>query len=649
MQDGRLVGVRVAAGVVDRAVDGARPVEVHEGAGPVVDGLAADRAIVGVHHTVDEAEPLPARDEPRLRLQHVAEEGDVGPLRVGCLGGDARDHVVGQRAQRLAVAAGREELERAHAHVALRHARQHRARHGPFPVDRLAGGDGRERARRGDAQPVHGLAHQVFAQHGAEGPRGRRRGVRRGWARSPSAARRDERPRRRRSPRAEARDRPPAAAPSCRTGSRRRPWPGAPRPRAPGCRPARRRRPVCAGLPGRGAAGGRAARSAGGAEALPPASDRAARRSARATARSCCRRGSAARSARGRPSGDLRGPNHLPPPAWYGGHTCGTGGWRAAPAHRRDGMVQTRSCATVVAWLLVFVLVATPASSREILQVTGLTCFSDCAGYTPVSGQLEFASGAPLSTDGPLPSGLWHLKAYSFQYGGFTFESNDLTATTIADYTGGFQISHPLGGGQFEPMDFYRTFEVPQWSLGNPLGVARFGEATWTPCPTCTPTAPAGCLGPQPRVITEVNLIGGGRHERAPARGGRRRGQRRQRLRGGPLQRQHVPHRARRHGDAGDLTRRRHGDDLLASDRHRDRRFGLRLRGEQGDQRVLRVRGRDGRAQPRCHRPRRRDARVRQQRRGALRVGLQLELRARLHRAACSPRSSTAAATAPAR
>ncbi len=57
--DARLVDVGVAAAVVDRAEHRVGLVDVHEGAGAVVDGLAGDRAVVGVHDAVDEAHQHP--------------------------------------------------------------------------------------------------------------------------------------------------------------------------------------------------------------------------------------------------------------------------------------------------------------------------------------------------------------------------------------------------------------------------------------------------------------------------------------------------------------------------------------------------------------------------------------------------------------
>ena len=78
------------------------------------------------------------------------------------------EHVVGQRAQGLHVAAGGEELEGADADMARRHAGEHRAGQEPLARHVLAGRDRRERPGGGDAERRHRLADEVLAQHRAE-------------------------------------------------------------------------------------------------------------------------------------------------------------------------------------------------------------------------------------------------------------------------------------------------------------------------------------------------------------------------------------------------------------------------------------------------------------------------------------------------
>ena len=144
---------------------------------------------------------------------------------VGCagLGIVPRDDVVGERAERLDIAARGEELEGADADMARGDAGQDGARQGFLAQHLLAGGDGGERPRRRHAERRHRLADDVLAQHRAE----RRPAV--AAAREGRRARALEldvaalavavdRPRR-----AGSRDRRRAAARSRRTGGRRRP------------------------------------------------------------------------------------------------------------------------------------------------------------------------------------------------------------------------------------------------------------------------------------------------------------------------------------------------------------------------------------------------------------------------------------------
>ena len=128
LRDHRLVAVGVAAAGVDRAVDGGRVEGVHERARPVVDGLAGDRHVVGVHHAVDEADQHPLRDQRRLGGDDRLEEREVRVLGVGGLGVVPGDRVVGEPAQQVGVAGGAGVLEAADPQVAARDPGQHGAR-----------------------------------------------------------------------------------------------------------------------------------------------------------------------------------------------------------------------------------------------------------------------------------------------------------------------------------------------------------------------------------------------------------------------------------------------------------------------------------------------------------------------------------------
>ena len=79
LSDVWLVAVGVAPRVVDRAEHRCRVVVLHERTGAVVDALAGDRHVVGVHDAVDESTQHPLRQERRLRVDDRLEEGEISP------------------------------------------------------------------------------------------------------------------------------------------------------------------------------------------------------------------------------------------------------------------------------------------------------------------------------------------------------------------------------------------------------------------------------------------------------------------------------------------------------------------------------------------------------------------------------------------
>ena len=171
MRDGGLVAVAVAALMIDRAEDSIRIIGVHEGAGAVVDRLAGNGHVVGVHHTVDEAHRLPLRHQGDLACDDPAQHQPVGvELRVcSGFGADVRkmpfDGVVGKRLQCGDVAQGCGILEGGDPDMALGGSGQHGPGFQAAAMDALAGGDDGETARRRNVQRVHRFADQVFAQH----------------------------------------------------------------------------------------------------------------------------------------------------------------------------------------------------------------------------------------------------------------------------------------------------------------------------------------------------------------------------------------------------------------------------------------------------------------------------------------------------
>ena len=138
---------------------------VHEGAGTVIDGLAADRHIVGVHHAVDETEAQPLRDQRRLPRDHRIQQCAIGIFGLRRIRVVPRDDVIGEDLHALHILAGGEILERADADMALRHAHHDGAGQRLFAHGDLTGRHGGECTRRGNAQRCHRLADDIFAQH----------------------------------------------------------------------------------------------------------------------------------------------------------------------------------------------------------------------------------------------------------------------------------------------------------------------------------------------------------------------------------------------------------------------------------------------------------------------------------------------------
>jgi hypothetical protein len=116
---------------------------------------------------VDEPGQHPPGHQPRLRPDHAPVQVQVAVRGAGGLRVVTGDGVVGECTQQVTVTRRGSVLERAHAQMARGYPGEHRARQRPFPEHPLARGDHRERPRGRDAQPVHGFADDILAQHRA--------------------------------------------------------------------------------------------------------------------------------------------------------------------------------------------------------------------------------------------------------------------------------------------------------------------------------------------------------------------------------------------------------------------------------------------------------------------------------------------------
>ena len=77
--------------------------------------------------------------------------------------------MIGQRFERVFIAANGGKLERAYTNMAAGYTGQHGSRLGHLAHHALARRDGRQGAGGGYAHGGHELAHQVFAKHRAKG------------------------------------------------------------------------------------------------------------------------------------------------------------------------------------------------------------------------------------------------------------------------------------------------------------------------------------------------------------------------------------------------------------------------------------------------------------------------------------------------
>ena len=123
--DLRLGAEAVAPGARVGGIRGPVEVEVLKPAvGPVVDGQAEYRHIVGVEHAVDEPDPHPLDDERHGAFGHLSEEGhDLGGIQMREVGGDRE---LDESSGEFEIAAGTRELEVSES----RERRCHTADHG---------------------------------------------------------------------------------------------------------------------------------------------------------------------------------------------------------------------------------------------------------------------------------------------------------------------------------------------------------------------------------------------------------------------------------------------------------------------------------------------------------------------------------------
>ena len=176
----RLLVESVAALVIAVVADVAGVECIQKLEGAVVNRQAQHAHVVGVHHAVAKAHGLPVRNHVGGALAHLIQQRGIGiawhrgafaiyTLPAAAAGGVvAVNHVIGQLAQLGLHIAGGKVLKVAKTDKAGRGTGHDRGGFGRFTVHRGVRSRQAQRARGGNAQGVHGLAAQKFADAGAQ-------------------------------------------------------------------------------------------------------------------------------------------------------------------------------------------------------------------------------------------------------------------------------------------------------------------------------------------------------------------------------------------------------------------------------------------------------------------------------------------------
>ena len=112
-----------------------------------------------------EPDQHPLGNQGCLDGDHRFEQREVGAFGLRRAGVVAGDRMIGEASQQLDVAGQRGVLEAPDAQVAAGDADEYGAGQHRFPLYRTSGAHHRERARRRNAQRVHRLTDDVFAEH----------------------------------------------------------------------------------------------------------------------------------------------------------------------------------------------------------------------------------------------------------------------------------------------------------------------------------------------------------------------------------------------------------------------------------------------------------------------------------------------------
>ena len=166
--NGRLLGICVPPAMVDRTEHRVGVIDINKGAGAIVNRLARHRHVVGVHHTMNEADEHPAGNQAGLPLDHLLKEGQgrlLSLLQVRSMPGDC---VVEQGSEQVGSSEGCGILKGANPNVAGGHPGENRTGQRPVAAHAFPGRCYRQTAGGGNAEGMHAFADDVLPQHRAE-------------------------------------------------------------------------------------------------------------------------------------------------------------------------------------------------------------------------------------------------------------------------------------------------------------------------------------------------------------------------------------------------------------------------------------------------------------------------------------------------
>ena len=140
---------------------------IHEPIGTIVQCQTKNRHIIGIHHTMCPAHGLPMCNHHSSSSRYFRKKPRVFISVVNQMRKVLGNHIIGQSFEMFMLPPIEEHFKASKPHMTRRHANEHRPRLWPFAQHALITANNTERARGGNAQPMHGLPTQIFANRGS--------------------------------------------------------------------------------------------------------------------------------------------------------------------------------------------------------------------------------------------------------------------------------------------------------------------------------------------------------------------------------------------------------------------------------------------------------------------------------------------------